>query len=73
MVLRYVREDVTARNVSSTATFREMIDSHLASRALAELEIPNSIEVHRVHRSLPNCRRTMSDHFPVVSHFRWNR
>ncbi len=70
---RFLTAPLSARNVSSTATFREMIDHHLASRALAGLELSNSIEVYRVDRFLPNYRRTTSDHFPVISHFRWSR
>ena len=46
-----------------------MIDHHLASRALAEMEVANSAEVYRVDQFVQSFRRTTSDHYPVISHF----
>lgn len=62
---RYVDEKLSA----ATTSHQEMIDHHLASGTLANMEVPNSVEVYRVDQFVPNFRRTTSDHSPVISHF----
>jgi len=66
---RFLTQTLAARGDRSTAGGNELIDHQLASQALARTELPNSIEVNRVDRMVPNYRRTTSDHFPVISHF----
>lgn len=67
---RFLTATLSARGISSTASHQEMIDHHLASRALAQMEVANSAEVYRVDQFVQNYRRTTSDHFPVISHFK---
>jgi len=66
---RFLTAPLSRRGVSSTVSHRELIDHQLASRPLADTEIPNSVEVYRVDRFIPEYRRTTSDHFPFLSHF----
>ena len=70
---RFLTAPLSARGISSTASHQEMIDHHLASRALAQMEVANSAEVYRVDQFVQNFRRTTSDHFPVISHFTFVR
>jgi len=66
---RFITAALSARGVSSTASFHEMIDHHLATNALAKTEIANAVEVETMDRLIPNYKRTTSDHYPVISHY----
>lgn len=67
---RFVTAPLSARRVSSTSGYAELVDHHLASRSLAALEVPGSAEVYRVDEHVPDFASTTSDHFPVLSRYR---
>jgi endonuclease/exonuclease/phosphatase family metal-dependent hydrolase len=67
---RFVTAPLSARRVSSTAGYAELVDHHLASDEMAALEVPGSAAVYRLERFLPDFARTTSDHYPVLSHYR---
>jgi endonuclease/exonuclease/phosphatase family metal-dependent hydrolase len=66
---RFITAALSARGVSSTASYHDMIDHHLATRALANTELRNAVEVETLDRLIPNYKRTTSDHYPVISHY----
>lgn len=70
---RFVTSGLSARRVSATTGYRDLVDHHLASNELGALEVPGSAEVYRVDEFIPNFARTTSDHFPVISHYRLGR
>lgn len=68
---RFVTAALSARGVSSTTGYPDLIDHHLATDEMAELEVPGSVEVYRVDAHVPNFGATTSDHFPVLSRYAW--
>lgn len=68
---RFVTRTLSAARVSSIARYRDLVDHHLATDEMAALEISGSARVYRVDRWIPHYRATTSDHFPVLSHYRW--
>lgn len=67
---RFVTAPLSARRVSSTTGYADLVDHHLASDELAAVEVPGSAEVYRVDAYIPDFDRTTSDHFPVLSRYR---
>lgn len=66
---RFVTSGLSARGLSSTTGYRDLIDHHLATDELAALEVPGSAEVYRVDAFIPGYAQTTSDHFPVISQY----
>lgn len=67
---RFVTGGLSARRISSTTGYRDLVDHHLATNELGALEVTGSAEVYRVDAFIPEYGRTTSDHFPVISHYR---
>lgn len=70
---RFPTEAISAAHVSSMAEWPEMIDHHLASDEMYRDYLPGSAEVFRVDRFIPGYVESTSDHFPVVTRYRWPR
>lgn len=68
---RFVTRTLSAARVSSIARYKDLVDHHLATDEMAALEIPGSVKVYRVDAWIPQYRTSTSDHFPVLSHYRW--
>lgn len=64
---RFTSQSLANPARSGSAT---LVDHHLVTNELSVLEIPGSAEIVGAPASIRNYRRTTSDHFPVVSHFR---
>ena len=68
---RFVTRTLSAARISSMTRYRDPVDHHLATDEMAALAIPGSAKVHRVDAWISRYRATTSDHFPVLSHYRW--
>ena len=55
--------------VTSTTSFSDMIDHHLATNELAATHVAGSTEVYRVDSYITSYDASTSDHFPVLSRF----
>jgi len=68
---RFVTRSISEAHVSSMAEWPEMIDHHLASDEMYRDYLPGSAEVFRVDRYIPGYVESTSDHFPVITRYRW--
>ncbi len=66
---RFPTKALSDAGISSTTTYPDMVDHHLATNEGAATEIANSVEVYRVDSYIANYGATTSDHFPVLSHY----
>ncbi len=57
--------------ISSTTSYPDMIDHHLATNELHATLVPGSTEVYRVDSYITSYDATTSDHFPVLSRYTW--
>lgn len=55
--------------ISSTTSYPDMIDHHLATNELNATLVPASTEVYRVDSYVPSFDATTSDHFPVLTRY----
>jgi endonuclease/exonuclease/phosphatase family metal-dependent hydrolase len=55
--------------VSSTTSYSDMIDHHLATNDLSATYVANSAEVYRVDQYITSYASSTSDHYPVLSRY----
>jgi endonuclease/exonuclease/phosphatase family metal-dependent hydrolase len=68
---RFPTGALSAAGISSTVSYSDMIDHHLATNELMADYIANSVEVYRVDQFISNYANTTSDHYPVLSRYQW--
>jgi len=64
-------QELSDTNLGSTVDYPETIDHHLVTNEAYAKYIPGSAAVYRVDQYLDNYATTTSDHYPVLSHYRW--
>lgn len=69
---RFPTRAMSEAHISSMAEWPEMIDHHLVSDEMYRDYIPGTAEVFRVDRFIPGYVESTSDHFPVVTRYRWD-
>lgn len=57
---------------ASTVDYAETIDHHLGTNEANDTLVSGSAEVYRVDDFVPDYGETTSDHYPVLSRYRWN-
>jgi endonuclease/exonuclease/phosphatase family metal-dependent hydrolase len=70
---RFPTAAISAAHVSSMAEWPEMIDHHMVTDEMYRDYLPGSAEVYRVVRFIPDYVESTSDHFPVITRYRWTR
>jgi endonuclease/exonuclease/phosphatase family metal-dependent hydrolase len=69
---RFATASISAAHISSMTEYPEMIDHHLASNEMYADYLPGSAEVLRgLLQIIPDYASTTTDHFPVVTRYRW--
>jgi endonuclease/exonuclease/phosphatase family metal-dependent hydrolase len=62
---------LTRSRLASTVDHPDTIDHHLVTDEADALYIPGSSEVYRADQYIEHYRTTTSDHYPVLSRYRW--
>ena len=62
---------LTRARLASTVGHPDTIDHHLVTDEAEALYIPGSSEVYRADQYIANYGKTTSDHYPVLSRYRW--
>lgn len=66
---RFPTKALSDAGISSTVSYTDMIDHHLATNEGNATYVANSAEVYRVDQYIANYGTTTSDHYPVLSRY----
>jgi endonuclease/exonuclease/phosphatase family metal-dependent hydrolase len=69
---RFPTQALTSAGISTTLSYSDAIDHHLASNEAFANYVAGSVEAYRVDQQIANYSSSTSDHLPVLSRYRWN-